>query len=324
VAAGFITPMQAAPSVTAKPVGSVHTVNTRVSLWADRWPAIALQECIDKVEAAHPDVKSKVKYDLPCSDCPASSRCLNSKRKELGPLLYDREIMTKPRSQESTLFNMELMGPLLRADRSFVPYWHKPFSLEHEYKVVQAWDLAWSEKIGGDYLVCMTGSVHLPTGQRQLLDLQRWQRISFDEQVQLIQAKWQAFNADAVIIESDAAQSIWSKHIGRNTSVPVKPHSAGGKRDLQSGVPSLLIMLENRKWEFPYERGSLRYDEMENFLAELEAFGWVDGKLEGVGEHDDTVMCWWHLNYGLNLFSSNSHPEGVHTQRAGVVPGARA
>jgi phage terminase large subunit-like protein len=323
MATGFITPMQAAPT-GAKPIGSVHTVNTRVSLWADRWPAIALQECIDEVEAAPDEEKSKVKYDLPCHDCPAASRCLNSKRKELGPLLYDREIMTKPRSQESTLFNMELMGPLLRADRSFVPYWHKPFSMEHKWKVVQAWDLAWSEKIGGDYLVCMTGAVNLDDGQRMLLDLQRWQRISFDEQVKLITAKWQSFNADAVIIESDAAQSIWSKHIGRNTAVPVKPHSAGGKRDLQSGVPSLLIMLENQKWEFPYERGSLRHDEMENFLAELEAFGWVDGKLEGVGEHDDTVMCWWHLNYGLNLFSSNTHKDGVHTQRAGVVPGARA
>lgn len=322
--AGFITPMQAAPTKTEKPVGSTHTVNTRVSLWADRWPAIALQECIDIVEAAPPEEKSKVKFDLPCSECPEASRCLNSKRKELGPLLYDREILTKPRSQESTLFGMELFEPLLHKDQSFVPYWHKPFSLEHKYAVVQAWDLAWSEKIGGDYLVCMTASVHLDSGQRRLLDLQRWQRITFDEQVKLIEAKWQAFNADAVIIESDAAQSIWSKHIGRNTAVPVKPHSAGGKRDLSSGVPSLLIQLENRKWEFPYEQGSLRHDEMENFLAELEAFGWVDGKLEGVGEHDDTVMCWWHLNYGLSLFSNSAQKTGLSTQRAGVVPGARA
>lgn len=322
--AGFITPMQPTPAPTAKPVNSTHSVNTRVSLWPDRWPAIALQECIDAVEAAPDAEKSKVKFALPCQDCSQSSRCLNAKRKELGSLLYDREILTKPRSQESTLFGMDLFQPLLREDMSLVPYWHKPFSLEHHFKVVQAWDLAWSERIGGDYLVNMTASVDLRNGHRHLLDIQRWQRIGFDEQVNLIEAKAQAFNPDAVIIESDAAQSIWTKHIGRKTSVPVKEHSAGSKRDLQFGVPSLLIMLENKKWSFPYERGSLRHDEVENFLAEAEAFGWVDGKLEGVGEHDDTVMCWWHLNYGLSLFSSDSYTGGTTEHRRGVVPGARA
>jgi hypothetical protein len=39
---------------------------------------------------------------------------------------------------------------------------------------------------------------------------------------------------------------------------------------------------------------------VKTFLGEAEAFGWVDGKLEGVGEHDDTVMAWYHLGWGLD------------------------
>ncbi|AMM44180.1 terminase large subunit [Arthrobacter phage KellEzio] len=322
---GFKTRPQTAPKQTnhSKPQGMVKPVNTRHALWPERWPAIALQSCIDTVEAAPPDQQAEVKFNLPCQDCEKSAACLNAKRKELGPLLYDREINTKPRSSESSLFPMELVAPMLWHDESLVPHWHPPFTLEHHFKVVQAWDLAWSEKIGGDWLVCMTAYIDLRTGQKRLLDLQRWQKISFDDQVKMIEAKWAIYNADLVIIESDAAQAIWSQHMKKNSAVPVKEHSAGGKQDLASGVPGLLIQFENKKWELPYKAGTMRHDEMETFLAELEAFGWVDGKLQGVGEHDDTVMCFYHLNYGLDIFAK-AMAGGSNQHRAGVVPGARA
>ena len=293
-------------------------VNSRVSLWPNRWPAIALQECIDAVEAAPLSERAQVKQALPCKDCPEAQRCLNAKRKELGPLMYDREIQTKPRSSESSLFPRELFEPMLNRDQVLVPYWHKPFGDEERYRVAQAWDLAWSERIGGDYLVCMTAYADLVTGKRHLLDIERWTRIEFDDQIKLIGAKWVAFSSDLVVIEADASQKIWSKHLQRNTSVPVLPHTAGGKGDLAAGVPGLLIMLENRRWEFPYgPPESYHRGEMENLLNEFEAFGWVDGKLQGVGEHDDTVMAFWHLNWGLDRLTLVQQPE----QHRGVVPG---
>lgn len=299
-------------------------VNTRVSLWPTRWPAIALQECIDEVEAAPPETQSMVKYNLPCQDCAMNAACLNAKKKELGSLLYDREILTNPRSSESSLFPSSLVTPLLNPLLSLVPYWHKPFSLEHHFRIVQAWDVAWSEKLGGDYLVSMTGMIDLRNGQRTLLDLERWQGKSFDAQMKMIESKWQVFQADMVVIESDVSQVIWSQHIGKNTSVPVKPHAAGGEKgDFATGVPGILIKFENKKWEFPYRPGTLRHDEVENFIAELEAFGWVDGKLQGIGEHDDTVMCFWHLDWGLDQFAL-AGGGGSDEFRRGVVPGARS
>lgn len=310
---GFTVP----PRSTVKERGSVdqvdlHGTNTRVSLWPDRWPAIALQACIDKVEAAAPEDRAEVKFNLPCQDCPQSSRCLTAKRKELGPLLYDREIQTQPRTSESSLFPDKLLLPLLQREQSLVPYWNKPFSLEHYFKVVQAWDIAWSEKIGGDWLVCMTGVIDLRNGQRQLLDIGRWQRIAFDDQVKMMGAQWQAFRADLVVIESDAAQVVWTKHVGRNTAVPVLPHSASDKTDLAVGVPGLLILLENRKWSFPYQKGTYHHENAETFVAELGAFGWQDGKLQGVGEHDDTVMAWYHLNWGMDRMALGQGAVGEH------------
>lgn len=299
---------------------STVVANTRTALWPTRWPAIALQACIDQVESVAPEERARVKFELPCQDCPLNTACLNGKRKELGSLMYDREILTNPRSSESSLFPLELFDPMLNRQAACVPYWQKPFSMEHEYAIVQAWDIAWSEKIGGDWLVCMTGYVHKPSGRRFLLEVERWRRKSFDEQVKMIEAKWQMFRSDAVVIETDAAQQVWAQHMSKNTGVPVIRHTGADKTNLQIGVPGLLILLENRKWEFPYEEGTYRHDEVVNFLSECEAFSWVDGHLEGVGEHDDTVMCWWHLNYGMDRMLFNA--AGVESRR-GVVPGAR-
>lgn len=313
-----------APKDTLAPVEpvSVLSANTQTALWPTRWPAIALQECIDLVEEQKdPLERARVKFELPCQDCEKNTACLNAKRKELGPLLYDREILTNPRSSESSLFPFEAWEPMLNRGMSLVPYWHKPFSLEHEYAVVQAWDIAFSEKIGGDYLVCETAYIHRPTGLRHMLDIERWQRLTFDEQIDLIEAKHRQFQADLVVIEDDAHQQVWAQRV-RKTAVPVMRHGASGKQDFATGVPGLLILIQNRKWEFPYQRGTYHYEEIENMLAtEFPAFGWNDGKLEGVGEHDDTVMCFWHLNWGLDrmLHWGQGGTEG----HRGNVPGAR-
>ena len=294
--------------------------NARTALWPTRWPAIALQECIDEVEAAPLDERAEVKFNLPCADCRMNTQCLNAKRKELGPLLYDREIMTEPRSSESSLFPREIWAPML-GSFPCTKYWQAPFSLEHEFKVGQAWDLAWSERTGGDFLVCITGSIHLPTGKRRILDLQRWQRISFDDQIALIEQQWRQFGADGVVIESDAAQQIWAQKVANDTPVPVLRHDAGTKRDLAAGVPSILIQLSNRKWEIPWMPGQYHHDEIENMINEFEAFGWNEGKLEGVGEHDDTLMAFWHLSWMLDRLVK--FPQGGREYHSGHVGGAR-
>jgi hypothetical protein len=298
-------------------------VNTRTSLWPERWPAIAKQSCIDEVEAAQPELQSATKYNLPCATCELAAACLNAKHKELGTLLYDREILTRPRSSESSLFPRELMEPMLDPNATLVQAWTKPGDRKGEFQVAQAWDLAWSERIGGDYLVCMTAAVDQVTGQTQLLQLERWQRLSFDEQCLLIEAKWRQYAADVVVIESDAAQAIWAQHMAATTPVPVLKHDAGGKTDqqhgvrggkknLEHGVPGMLIAFQNRKWTFPHRRGSWCFEEVENLLTELEAFGWSEGKLQGVGEHDDTVMAMWHLWWAVNTVLLRPWPLRSH------------
>lgn len=292
----------------------VAEVNTRSALWSTRWPAIALQVCIDTVEAAPTEDRAQTKRALPCKDCPENTRCLNAKRKEIGPLLYDREILTRARSQESTLFPTELMDPMLDPRMEMLPHFLKPEGMESRLIVASAWDLAWSEKVGGDWLVCSTGVLDLATHKRRLIHMQRWQGLTYTQQCALIESYWRRFSADVVVIESDAAQVIYAQTLRDTTEVPVLRHTAADKTSLQIGVPSLLIGFDNERWEFPYAAEGLGFDTMLTFLAELEAFGWTNGRLEGVGEHDDTVMSFWHLDWGLTMMSGQYGNASVGSQ----------
>lgn len=292
-------------------------VNTRVSLWPTRWPAIALDVCIDKVEEAPPEARAEVKRDLPCKFCPENSRCLVGKHKELGPLLYSRELLTKARSQEASLFPDTLMLPMFDTTRACLPHYLKPAGLEHELIVVSAWDIAWSEKIGGDWLVKITGELNLRTGRKRVIDIRRWQALTYPQQTALIVQQHEIYHDDWVVIEADAAQIIWSQTVEATSNVPVLRHAAGSeKQSMALGVPALLIDFSNQRWTFPYREGCRGYDDIHQLLIELGAFGYLDGKLQGVGEHDDCVMALWHLWYGLRCGEG-----GIDTFRAGITAG---
>lgn len=303
---------------------AVAAVNTRTALWPDRWPAIALSACIDRVEAAPPEERSIAKWELPCDTCPEMSRCLNASRKSKGPLIYDREILTVPRSSESSLFPRELFEPGLLRGSQCVPHYLKPYGIEDRFAVASAWDIAWSEKTGGDWMVKMTALLDRESGKRRILDVLRVQKLSFQQQVRLIEAEWAKYRDDIVIVESDAAQAVWGQFVGETTAVPIVRHSAGGsdgnasKRSLSEGVPSLIMQLEARRWQVPYQVGTFHHENVEVFLSEAEAYGWNDGKLEGSGEHDDTVMAWWHLAWGIDRLLDGTRG-GKVVQRAGPI-----
>lgn len=281
---------------------SLTAVNSRTSLWPGRWPAIALQVCIDAVEEAPEQARAEVKRNLPCKSCEKNTACLVAKQKEQGPLLYGREMLTEPRSQEASLFPRSLMAPMLDDARGCMPHYLKPMGFERVEFVVSAWDLAWSEKLGGDWLVKITGVLNLRSGRKRVIDIHRWQALTYQQQCELIVQQHELYHDDAVVLETDAAQVIWAQTVERTSGVPVLRHAAGDdKKSLHVGVPALLIDFSNRRWSFPYQQGGLRVEETENMLVELGAFGYNNGRLEGVGEHDDTVMALWHLWWGLTL-----------------------
>lgn len=303
---------------------------------------MVLDSCWDAVDHAPHGQEMAVRASLPCETCPHLGECLTGRMAEMGSLLYGREMLTQIKLDEHAILSRSEFAPWLLQGETLTRHWRPPVSQEERWRIVQAWDLAWSEKTGGDWLVFMCALVDMRTGVRRLLDIERWQGLPFvtaDEsslsQVGLIEAKWRQWDADVVCLEADAAQVVWRQTVQAFTPVPVLQHKAGGsdtdasKRDLRDGVPGMLIRLQSGRWRFPWTPGAYHHEEVENFLDECEAFQFVDGKLQGVGEHDDTVMCWWHLNWVAEKVVAN-FPKLVEQVRAaqrrrgggGVVDGA--
>jgi len=64
------------------------------------------------------------------------------------------------------------------------------------------------------------------------------------------------------------------------------------KNDLEKGVPSLRPLLENKKWRCP-QGDTNSVEKARIWIGEMNAFSWINGKVQGVGSHDDTVMAAW-------------------------------
>jgi hypothetical protein len=253
------------------------------ALWPGRWPIRAIPDC-----------------EFDCPNCPAQLACLIGKRREVGPLVFDREFMCNPRSSVSSLFPLEMFEPMLNKDLQFTRSVHDwPDELRSQFMICTGWDFALSEKVAADFTCKFTIALHRETQRRQILDIKRWKGIQFDRQLHEIQQSHAQFQEDIIILETVLFQQIYKNWITTRTALPVVGHDTGTeKQRLDTGVPSLLLSLEQQKYVIPYASGPTR-ETVDVWLAECMAFGWVNDKLQGVGEHDDTVIAWWLAELGI-------------------------
>ncbi len=270
-----------------------------VVLWQDRYPKLADPKCMEDCDT--------------CEIFLEGQGCLKQKRKEIGSLAYDKEQMCNPRSSISSLFPSKLMKQNYDLNAVMV----------HTYKgvwaVVTGWDIARSGTVGADYLVGFTIGYDTISKKRQILNITRVKGISFDDQITMIAEHYFRYNDEYIIIEADMNQDLWVEQGKKKyPDLPVFPHyTRGVKRDLKNGVPSLLVPLENKLYRIP--RGDEKSIEATDiWTGEALSFGWENDKLEGVGEHDDTIIAWWKAEIGIKKLEGGRITSGKINMREGV------
>ena len=268
-------------------------------LWQNRYPLLADLAC-----------------DEDCDTCEVfinGQGCLKQKRREIGSIAYDKEQMCNPRSSVSSLFPAELMKKNFDLNAVMV---HK---YQGQWQVVTGWDIARSEKVGADYLVGFTIGYEPGTRRRQILNITRVKGISFPDQITMIAEHYYRYHDEYIIIEADMNQDLWVE-IGKKQypDLPVFSHfTRGHKRDLKNGVPSLLVPLENGLYRIP--RGNDNsIIATDTWMGEALSFGWENDKLEGVGEHDDTIIAWWKAEIGIKKLTGGRITTGRANMRGGV------
>jgi intein/homing endonuclease len=219
---------------------------------------------------------------------------LMKRKEEVGSTRFAREYLCLPIGDDSSLFPESILQPCYDNQ-----YEMPAFSTAEDRKALQIYtgvDLALSSTVGADYTVITTLGVD-QFKNRWIMDIRRKRGLGMMEQLREIQDVHKQYKPQKIYIEDNGFQRVFRDELIRNTDLPVEGFTTGAhnKNSLERGVPSLQILFENRKFVIP--RKTERDRRITDILInELKCFTWQDGKLQGVGAHDDCVLSLWLAN----------------------------
>jgi len=216
---------------------------------------------------------------------------LYAKRTEIGNVAFAREILCQPISDDLSVFPSYLFPPLFDKALRLRPTLAELRG--RGWTTYMGVDIARSANVGADYFVIFVIGKDRQ-GFSHVVDIRRSKGLPFRKQLEEIAVTAQLYDPALIFIESNAMQQVYTDEMRRLTDLPVKEFVtlATNKYPLDRGVPGLRILMENGKLVIP------RNDELSRritdvWIRECQMFGYIDGKLQGIGTHDDTVMSWW-------------------------------
>lgn len=216
---------------------------------------------------------------------------LMDKRDENGPIAFSREQLCKPIVSDASIFPFDLIAKSFKGMENYRLVQNRESFPVRFNRVVTAGDFAMSANIGADYTVFMTFGID-QDDNRWLLHFWRAKGRSFQEQLLQLRRINSEFRPDVIMLESNQFQQIFVQEADRQ-NLPVLPHNTNtNKYDMKEGVPGLALTFERNKFRFP--RGDEYSRNATDLIAsELGSIAYTEKGLQGVGEHDDTVMCLW-------------------------------
>jgi hypothetical protein len=219
------------------------------------------------------------------------------------PVNFSREFMNEPTDDASSMFPFDLTERMVDPSARFMTRYPRP-DLNDEL-IVFGYDLAASAEVRADYCCLIVVAVHKQTRRRRVLWAYREKGLGYDEQIELLRAVCRRYHVAVGVVEANGFQRWIRDACARfpETASKVFGHTTGrDKGSLEDGVPALKLGIKGGLWDGALPAGD---DESSAFTSTLRteaaAFGWKDGKLQGVGEHDDTVMALWLTNIGVRM-----------------------
>lgn len=265
-----------------------------------------------------------------------SAEHLDRTRQELGSSIrFSREYLCEPISDESSLFP----SYLFEAPGCKQPY---PLGLDGNYwasrgyDVFMGVDLAMSASARADYFVVFVMAVDPVSGDRYVVDIIRRKGLGYSDQVDLIVATSERYSAGLVFCEANQFQRVISDMVVRTSTCPIKPFYTVGRRKgtskrlgmsqtysanknaLDQGIPALRMLLEGGKLKIPWDPSTR--ETVQTWIGEMQSFGWADGKLQGVGAHDDTVVALWIAEHACAVGGSMAGALGMDSSAAPGAP----
>lgn len=222
---------------------------------------------------------------------------LLAKREDQGNLRFSREHLVRPIVSDSSIFPFDILKSAILGMEDYTLVKNRESFPIHFNRVVTACDFAMSSSVGADYSVFGTFGID-DKNRMWLIHFWRERGASYAQQIAVMKSINMNFRPDVMILETNQMQRIFAEG-ATDSGLPVIPHTTGtNKYDLEKGLPGVALLFERQAIKFP--RGDQHSRDMSDLiLSELSSVTWTDkGKLEGVGEHDDTAMMIWLANIG--------------------------
>lgn len=216
---------------------------------------------------------------------------LVEKRETQGSMIFSREILCRPVTNESTIFPPEIVNRAFLRMEDFVFVKNRDSYAKKFQKVVTGCDFSISSSVGADYTVFITCGVD-EDERLWLMNFVRFKGKTFNDQIAVLKSIHSNFRPDVMMLESNVFQQIFLQETERQ-GLPVVGHNTGTEKyDFKMGLPGLALAFERGLIKIP--RGNQEaIDICDMFSLELSSVTWTDKGLEGVGEHDDIAMALW-------------------------------
>lgn len=228
---------------------------------------------------------------------------LLDKRASQGNIIFSRENLCRPITNESSIFPLKILErSLVRMENYVLVRNRDDFPIKFN-RVVTGCDFSISANVGSDYTVFTTWGIDDDNGERWLLNFHRQKGMTFNEQMQVLRGINARFRPDVMVLEQNTFQQIFVQESDRQ-GLPVVGHTTGiDKYDLKTGWPGLAIDFERGKIHIPIGDEYSR-NVKDLIFSDLGSVAFTDKGLESVGEHDDISSSMWLAKLGANLITT--------------------
>lgn len=219
--------------------------------------------------------------------------------RDLEPVMFSAEYQNDPQDEIATFFPRTLTQLAVNAGANLTlrPFYRKRAG---EWVVLGA-DLARSERIGADYTVVVLVVYDQVTQERRVIATRRVKGLDFQGQVTMFLDLAATYGVDIGFVETNGFQQWLVDELrSRRGGHVFFGHTTGRDRMSfdRAGIPMLKIPLVNGLWIVPSgDEPSRAFARL--WQAELAAFTWRDGRVQGVGEHDDIVIASWYVELAI-------------------------
>ena len=172
------------------------------------------------------------------------------KRITQGNIIFSRENLCRPITNESSIFPIDILErSLVRMENYTLVNNRDDFPMRFE-KVVVGCDFAISSNVGSDYYVYTIWGVD-EKRDMWLLNMYRDKGKKYHEQMQILKSINIRFRPECMVLEQNVFQQIFVDESSRQ-GLPVIGHTTGiDKYDLKSGWPGIAILFERGKIHIP-------------------------------------------------------------------------